>query len=344
MDSKITRLIEQASVIVGALPYLQAYRDKTFLIKFGGSAMDDTRLVKKLMRDIVLLEVLGFNPVIVHGGGKAISKAMAEAGLEARFVNGLRVTTPEAISIVERTLSGTINPGLVQMFRDYGGKGVGIPGTEIFVGERIHEKDEQGNPIDIGEVGNVIGCLTERITEALELQITPIVSPLAKELGTHKPLNVNADLAAAALAKEEATGAPACAMVLPDGRVVTGKTSSLLGASAALLLNALKAMAGIRSDMNLISNQVIEPISALKIQSLGHHNPRLHSDEVLIALAISALTNPLADMARAQLGTLRGCDAHFSVIISEEDIKLYKRLGIHVSCEPKYESKRLYHK
>ena len=104
------------------------------------------------------------------------------------------------------------------------------------------------------------------------------------------------------------------------------------------------ALAGIRSDMNLISNQVIEPISALKIQSLGHHNPRLHSDEVLIALAISALTNPLADMARAQLGTLRGCDAHFSVIISEEDIKLYKRLGIHVSCEPKYESKRLYHK
>ena len=149
---------------------------------------------------------------------------------------------------------------------------------------------------------------------------------------------------AAAKQKAAETGAPAGAMVLPDGRVVTGKTSSLLGASAALLLNALKAMAGIRSDMNLISNQVIEPISALKIQSLGHHNPRLHSDEVLIALAISALTNPLADMARAQLGTLRGCDAHFSVIISEEDIKLYKRLGIHVSCEPKYESKRLYHK
>ena len=149
---------------------------------------------------------------------------------------------------------------------------------------------------------------------------------------------------AAAKQKAEETGAPAGAMVLPDGRVVTGKTSSLLGASAALLLNSLKAMAGIRSDLDLISNQVIEPISALKIQSLGHHNPRLHSDEVLIALAISALTNPLADMARSQLGSLRGCDAHFSVIISEEDIKLYKRLGIHVSCEPKYESKRLYHK
>ena len=149
---------------------------------------------------------------------------------------------------------------------------------------------------------------------------------------------------AAANQKAEETDAPAGAMMLPDGRVITGKTSSLLGASAALLLNALKAMAGIRSDLDLISNQVIEPISALKIQSLGHHNPRLHSDEVLIALAISGLTNPLADMARDQLGSLRGCDAHFSVIISEEDIKLYKRLGIHVSCEPKYESKRLYHK
>ena len=149
---------------------------------------------------------------------------------------------------------------------------------------------------------------------------------------------------AAANQKAEETDAPAGAMMLPDGRVITGKTSSLLGASAALLLNALKAMAGIRSDLDLISNQVIEPISALKIQSLGHHNPRLHSDEVLIALAISGLTNPLADMARDQLGSLRGCDAHFSVIISEEDIKLYKRLGIYVSCEPKYESKRLYHK
>ena len=149
---------------------------------------------------------------------------------------------------------------------------------------------------------------------------------------------------AAANQKAEETDAPAGAMMLPDGRVITGKTSSLLGASAALLLNALKAMAGIRSDLDLISNQVIEPISALKIQSLGHHNPRLHSDEVLIALAISGLTNPLADMARDQRGSLRGGDAHFSVIISEEDIKLYKRLGIPVSCEPKYESKRLYHK
>ena len=142
----------------------------------------------------------------------------------------------------------------------------------------------------------------------------------------------------------EETGKPAGAMVLPDGRVVTGKTSSLLGASASLLLNALKAQGGVSDKLDLISAQVIEPISKLKIESLGHHNPRLHSDEVLIALCISALTNPIAQLAQEQLGSLRGCDAHFSVIISEEDIKLYKRLGIHVSCEPKYESKRLYHK
>ena len=148
----------------------------------------------------------------------------------------------------------------------------------------------------------------------------------------------------ACLQKAEETGAPAGAMVLPDGSVVTGKTSSLLGASAALLLNALKAMAGIDHKLKLIPASVIEPISRLKTGNLGHRNPRLHSDEVLIALAISGLTNPLAAMVQEQLSSLRGCDAHFSVIISEEDEKLYKRLGINVTCQPRYEVKKLYHK
>ena len=148
----------------------------------------------------------------------------------------------------------------------------------------------------------------------------------------------------ACLQKAEETGAPAGAMVLPGGSVVTGKTSSLLGASAALLLNALKAMAGIDHKLKLIPASVIEPISRLKTGNLGHRNPRLHSDEVLIALAISGLTNPLAAMVQEQLSSLRGCDAHFSVIISEEDEKLYKRLGINVTCQPRYEVKKLYHK
>ncbi|MDO5469795.1 MAG: acetylglutamate kinase [Akkermansia sp.] len=194
--------IRKADILIEALPYMQSYRDKTVLIKFGGSAMDDPELVKSLMRDIVVMEAMGLNPVVVHGGGKAISKAMADAGLEARFVNGLRVTTPEAIDIVERTLSGTINPGLVQMVRDAGGKAVGIPGTNVFVGEKLMEKDSDGNPVDIGMVGRVIGSQLRRVEEALSLQLTPVISPLARELGTNQALNVNADLAAAALACE----------------------------------------------------------------------------------------------------------------------------------------------
>ncbi|MBR2928525.1 MAG: DUF1846 domain-containing protein [Oscillospiraceae bacterium] len=148
----------------------------------------------------------------------------------------------------------------------------------------------------------------------------------------------------AALLRAETSGGPAGALVLPNGTVMTGRTSSLLGASAALLLNALKELAGVDHSVDLISPQVIEPISKLKTESLGHRNPRLHSDEVLIALSISALTNPDAALALAQLNELRGCSAHFSVIISEEDIDLYKRLGIHVTCEPRYELQKLYHK
>ena len=148
----------------------------------------------------------------------------------------------------------------------------------------------------------------------------------------------------AALLKAETTNAPAGAMVLPDDTVVTGKTSDTLGAASALLLNALKALANIEDRHELISAQVLEPICALKTEYLKHKNPRLHTDEVLMALTISALTNPMAQAAKEQLANLRGCDAHFTVILSEEDETLLKRLGIHVSCEPQYEINRLYHK
>ena len=148
----------------------------------------------------------------------------------------------------------------------------------------------------------------------------------------------------AANEKAEATGAPASAMVLPDGRVVTGRTSDTLGAASAMLLNALKALGGIADQFELISQQVLEPVCQLKTKYLGHKNPRLHTDEVLMALTISALTNPLAEHAQQQLPKLKGCDAHFTVILSDVDAKLLKRLGINVSCEPKYETKKLYHK
>lgn len=149
---------------------------------------------------------------------------------------------------------------------------------------------------------------------------------------------------AAALKKAELTGQPAGAMKLPSGKIVTGKTSSTLGAASAMLLNALKELGGIDDNLDLISAEVLEPVCQLKTQYLKHKNPRLHTDEVLMALTISALTNPVAKAAKEQLSNLRGGDAHFSVILSEEDEKILRRLGINVSCEPKYEHKRLYHK
>lgn len=141
---------------------------------------------------------------------------------------------------------------------------------------------------------------------------------------------------AAAMERAEQTGLPAAAMELPDGRIVTGKTSSLLGASASLLLNALKTLGGIRDELHLISPVVIDPIQHLKVDHLGNRNPRLHTDEVLIALSISAATNPTAELAMEQLSKLRGCEVHSSVILSSVDEKTFKRLGVNLTCQPQY--------
>ena len=148
----------------------------------------------------------------------------------------------------------------------------------------------------------------------------------------------------AALDRAEETDGPAGAMLMTDGTILTGKTSSTLGAASALLLNALKYLGGIDSHLDLIAAHVLEPICDLKTQYMGHRNPRLHTDEVLLALTISALTNPVAQQAKEQLKKLRGCEAHFTVILSDEDEKLLRRLGIHVSFQPTYETQRLYHK
>ena len=141
---------------------------------------------------------------------------------------------------------------------------------------------------------------------------------------------------AAAMEKAEATGLPAAAMQLPDGRIVTGKTSDLLGASSAVLLNALKALGGINDKLHLIAPLAIEPIQHLKVDHLGNRNPRLHTDEVLIALSISAATNPTAELAMQQLDKLRGCEVHSSVILSDVDEKVFKRLGVNLTCQPQY--------
>ena len=141
---------------------------------------------------------------------------------------------------------------------------------------------------------------------------------------------------AAALERAEETGKPAAAMELPDGRILTGKTSNLLGACAALLLNTLKALAGLEDGVHLIAPEVINPIQHLKVDHLGNRNPRLHTDEVLIALSICAATDPRAEAAMEQLDKLRGCEVHSSVILSEVDEQVFKRLGANLTCEPRF--------
>lgn len=141
---------------------------------------------------------------------------------------------------------------------------------------------------------------------------------------------------APALQKAAITGAAATAMELHDGRIITGRTSDLLGASAALLLNALKALAGLDDSIHLISPVIIEPIQRLKIGHLGNRNPRLHTDEALIALSISATTDPNAEIAMQQLDKLKGCDVHSSVMLSVVDERVFKRLGMNITCEPVY--------
>lgn len=163
---------------------------------------------------------------------------------------------------------------------------------------------------------------------------------LMKQLGL-SPLSRS--VVGPALAVAERTGHPAAAMEMPDGSILTGKTSELLGCSSALLLNALKYLGGISDEVQLISPSVIEPVQDLKVNVLGNKNPRLHIDELLVALSICAVTDPNAKRAVQQLQKLRGCEAHTTVILSEADEDSFRRLGVRLTSEPKYQTSKLYH-
>ena len=153
------------------------------------------------------------------------------------------------------------------------------------------------------------------------------------------------EVAKAALQREQQTGHPAAAIELEDGTIVTGKTTDLLGASAAVLLNTLKILGGIDHELHLVSPKAIEPIQRLKTNYLGSKNPRLHTDEILIALSTSAASDKNAELALAQLKKLKGLNAHSSVLLSSVDERVFKSLGMHLTCEAKYESeKQIYHK
>ena len=147
----------------------------------------------------------------------------------------------------------------------------------------------------------------------------------------------------AANIRAEESGGPASAIEMPDGAILSAKTSSLLGASSAMIFDALKYLAGIDDSVKLLSPEIIEPIMELKVNYLGNHNPLLHIDEILIAMSIEAITNPVAKAAYAKLPELRGLEVHSSVILSQVDIGVFKKLGINLTCEPKYENKKFFH-
>lgn len=194
--------INKAGILVEALPYIQDFRGKCILVKVGGSAMEDVELLDALLRDVVLLEVVGINPVIVHGGGKAISNAMANSGIKPRFVSGQRYTDPETMSIVEDTLVNEVNPNLVSLVHSHGGKAKGIHGAEVFVSKRMRANCIDSEDDDLGLVGEVIRCQTAEVEHLTDQEIIPIVSPVSMEENSDSVLNTNADIAASSLAAE----------------------------------------------------------------------------------------------------------------------------------------------
>lgn len=197
--SNVSHLARTESLIE-ALPFIQKYRGQLFVIKYGGSAMEDEHTVERLLRDVVFLEAVGINPVLIHGGGKAITSRMRDAGIKARFVNGLRVTCEASIRIVEEVLSGVINPKIVETINEFGGKAIGIPGKEVFQVTKLPlQQDEKGEQVDLGFVGEVVGVTLEKIKKAVDEEIVPVISPIGRdEAGAI--YNINADTAAGAVA------------------------------------------------------------------------------------------------------------------------------------------------
>ena len=187
-------IISKAATLLEALPYIQRFRSQIFVVKYGGSFMDspDPEIRHRVARDVVFLEAVGINPVVVHGGGRAISRAVEAAGLKPAFVQGHRVTDAATAKIVDQVLSREINPEIVQAIQDFGGKARGFAGTEIFCCRKL----VQDEGADLGFVGDVYEVNTEPLRECIRRSVTPVVSPTA--LGDDGQVyNCNADLAAA---------------------------------------------------------------------------------------------------------------------------------------------------
>jgi acetylglutamate kinase len=193
-------LIAKAETLLEALPYIQKFNGATFVVKYGGSFMDspDANVRTGVARDIVFLEAVEINPVIVHGGGKAITRAMEKAGLKADFIQGQRVTDEATVQIVDDVLTGEINPEIVKTIKELGGRPVGFAGRDIFKCRKLwlDDRENPGKKIDIGYVGEVIEVNVQPLKESMWCGFTPVISPTARgEDG--KIYNCNADVAAA---------------------------------------------------------------------------------------------------------------------------------------------------
>jgi acetylglutamate kinase len=191
--------VGKAEALLEALPFIQKFRGHTFVIKYGGSAMEDDHLIERLLRDVVFLEAVGINPVLVHGGGKAITQRMREAGNTPRFVNGLRITNESAIKIVEDVLDNVIRPRIVETMQQFGGRAEGYSGRDVFKAKRLPLQFDGKNMIDVGFVGEVTSLELSGVTEAIDREVVPVISPIA-QTDDGLILNVNADAAAGAMA------------------------------------------------------------------------------------------------------------------------------------------------
>jgi acetylglutamate kinase len=188
------KIISKAATLLEALPYIQRFRSQIFVVKYGGSFMDspDPEERHRVARDVVFLEAVGINPVVVHGGGKAITRALEESGVKSQFVHGYRVTDAASAQIVDRVLSREINPEIVSAIEEFGGKARGLSGPEIF---RCRKFSPEPNA-DLGFVGEVSEVNVEPLRECIRRSVTPVISPTA--LGDDgKVYNCNADIAAA---------------------------------------------------------------------------------------------------------------------------------------------------
>jgi acetylglutamate kinase len=194
-------LISKAGTLLEALPYIQKFSGATFVVKYGGSFMDspDPNIRNGVARDIVFLEAVEVNPVVVHGGGKAITRAMEKSGLKTNFVQGQRVTDAASVKIVDDVLSREINPEVVATINSLGGVAKGFAGPDIFKCRKIDMKGPDGGSIDIGYVGEVVEVNTRPLLECIARGITPVISPTARGLDGHI-YNCNADVAAAQVA------------------------------------------------------------------------------------------------------------------------------------------------